>query len=88
MLIREGATLIQSAEDILEMIRHFDDRAEPAACGSEFRADREERMPVGRLGQPEDVSRAVCFLNHPDNGFITGQTLMVCGGASLGSLSL
>ncbi len=41
MLIREGATLIQSAEDILEMIRHFDDRAEPAACGSEFRADRD-----------------------------------------------
>jgi 3-oxoacyl-[acyl-carrier protein] reductase len=45
-------------------------------------------IPVRRLGQPEDVARAVCFLNHPDNGFITGQTLMVCGGASLGSLSL
>ena len=28
MLIREGATLIQSAEDVLELIRHFDDRAE------------------------------------------------------------
>lgn len=45
-------------------------------------------IPVGRLGQPEDVARAVCFLNNADNGFITGQTLMVCGGASLGSLSL
>ncbi len=45
-------------------------------------------IPVRRLGQPSDVARAVSFFNHPDNGFITGQTLMVCGGASLGSLSL
>jgi len=29
-LIREGATLVQSAEDILEMIQHFDERAETA----------------------------------------------------------
>ena len=28
MLIREGATLIQSADDVLELICHFDDRAE------------------------------------------------------------
>ena len=45
-------------------------------------------IPVRRLGLPGDVARAVCFLNDPDNSFITGQTLMVCGGASLGSLAL
>ena len=45
-------------------------------------------IPVKRLGQPGDVARAVSFLNSEQNGFITGQTLMVCGGASLGSLSL
>lgn len=45
-------------------------------------------IPVRRLGQPADVARAVCFLLHEDSGFITGQTLMVCGGSSLGSLSL
>ena len=45
-------------------------------------------LPVKRLGQPDDVARAVLFFASPDNGFITGQTLMVCGGASLGSLSL
>jgi len=28
------------------------------------------------------------FLVSPDNGFVTGQCLMVCGGASLGSLAL
>ena len=47
-----------------------------------------QSIPVKRLGLPDDVARAVSFFNHPDNGFITGQTLMVCGGASLGSLSL
>ena len=45
-------------------------------------------LPVKRLGQPEDISRTVLFLASPDNGFITGQTLYVCGGASLGSLAL
>jgi NAD(P)-dependent dehydrogenase (short-subunit alcohol dehydrogenase family) len=45
-------------------------------------------IPVGRLGQVGDVARAVMFLLSPDNGFITGQCLFVCGGASLGSLSL
>lgn len=45
-------------------------------------------IPVKRLGHPDDVARAVSFLNDERNGFITGQTLMVCGGASLGSLSL
>lgn len=47
-----------------------------------------QSIPVKRLGQPGDVSRAVMFLVSPDNGFVTGQCLFVCGGASLGSLSL
>jgi 3-oxoacyl-[acyl-carrier protein] reductase len=45
-------------------------------------------IPVRRLGTPRDVAEAVLFMAGPGNGFITGQTLMVCGGASLGSLSL
>jgi NAD(P)-dependent dehydrogenase (short-subunit alcohol dehydrogenase family) len=45
-------------------------------------------LPVRRLGQPEDVARATMFLLSPDNGFITGQCLFVCGGASLGTLAL
>ena len=41
-----------------------------------------------RIGLPEDVARAVAFFVAPDAGFITGQVLYVCGGASIGSLSL
>lgn len=45
-------------------------------------------VPVKRLGNPADVARAVQFFLSPENSFVTGQTLLVCGGASLGSLSL
>ncbi|MGN6605810.1 MAG: SDR family NAD(P)-dependent oxidoreductase [Jatrophihabitans sp.] len=38
------------------------------------------RTPLGRLGEPEDVARAVLFLTDPANRFITGQVLVVDGG--------
>jgi 3-oxoacyl-[acyl-carrier protein] reductase len=38
------------------------------------------RTPLGRLGEPEDVARAVLFLTDPANSFITGQVLVVDGG--------
>lgn len=38
------------------------------------------RTPVGRLGEPHDVARAVLFLTDPANQFITGQVLVVDGG--------
>lgn len=44
-------------------------------------------LPTRRLGRADDVARATLFFTDPDNGWVTGQTLFVCGGASLGSLS-
>jgi 3-oxoacyl-[acyl-carrier protein] reductase len=41
-------------------------------------------IAVGRMGTPEDVARAVLFFLAPENGFITGQVLYVCGGTTLG----
>jgi 3-oxoacyl-[acyl-carrier protein] reductase len=38
------------------------------------------RTPMGRLGDPEDVARAVLFLTDPANTFITGHVLVVDGG--------
>jgi len=38
------------------------------------------RTPLGRVGQPEDVARAVAFFAGEDASFITGQTLWVDGG--------
>lgn len=45
-------------------------------------------IPVQRTGLPGDVARAVSFFADEKNSFVTGQTLFVCGGSSLGSLSL
>ena len=38
------------------------------------------RTPLGRLGEPEDVARAVLFLTDPANKFLTGQVVVVDGG--------
>jgi 3-oxoacyl-[acyl-carrier protein] reductase len=45
-------------------------------------------IPVKRLGEAEDVARAVMFFADRDAGFVTGQVLYVCGGTSVGSLAL
>ncbi len=36
--------------------------------------------PLGRLGEPEDVARAICWLLDPQNSWVTGQVLGVDGG--------
>ena len=38
------------------------------------------QIPVGRLGAPDDIGRAVAFLAADDNGYITGANLPVNGG--------
>jgi 3-oxoacyl-[acyl-carrier protein] reductase len=39
-----------------------------------------ERIPLGRLGSPDDIAHAVAFLASPQAGYITGATLHVNGG--------
>ncbi|TWG98278.1 NAD(P)-dependent dehydrogenase (short-subunit alcohol dehydrogenase family) [Mesorhizobium sp. J18] len=56
--------------------------------GSEREQKIADQLPVRRLGTVEDVSRAVLFFAEPEAGFVTGQVLFVCGGGSLGGLSL
>ena len=38
------------------------------------------QIPVGRLGEPEEIARCVVFLASDDAGFITGSTLSANGG--------
>jgi NAD(P)-dependent dehydrogenase (short-subunit alcohol dehydrogenase family) len=45
-------------------------------------------IPVKRLGEPDDVARAVMFFAEREAGFVTGQVLYVCGGTSVGTLTL
>lgn len=41
-------------------------------------------QPLGRIGQPKDVSQLVQFLAHPDNSWITGALIPIDGGILLG----
>jgi acetoacetyl-CoA reductase len=41
------------------------------------------QIPVGRLGQPEDIARCAAFLASDDAGFVTGATFAVNGGQYL-----
>ena len=47
-----------------------------------------QSIPLKRLGQAGDVARAVLFFADRQNGFVTGQVLYVCGGTSVGTLTL
>ena len=46
----------------------------------QVKKDLKKQIPLGRLGLPEDVARAVKFLVSPDAEYITGQVLNVDGG--------
>lgn len=44
-----------------------------------------EGVPVGRLGQPRDIAHSVDHFLSAGAGFVTGQTLYVCGGMTVGA---
>jgi glucose 1-dehydrogenase len=57
----------------------------PGVIETEMTPDREreraaERIPMGRLGSPEEVAGAVAFLLGADAAYVTGTTLFVDGG--------
>ncbi|NHC62510.1 SDR family oxidoreductase [Paenalcaligenes suwonensis] len=57
-------------------------------AGSEREQNIAAGIPVKRLGRVDDITRAVQFFSDPENSFVTGQTLYVCGGASIGTLTI
>ena len=48
-----------------------------------IRAEMLKLVPLGRMGQPEDVAKAVLFLSSPDADYITGQVLTADGGMGM-----
>lgn len=58
----------------------FIDTAMTRALSEEQRAALIQKIPLGRLGQPEDIANAVAFLAGPEAAYITGAMLHVNGG--------
>jgi 2-deoxy-D-gluconate 3-dehydrogenase len=56
--------------------------SEPFWSNSEFYEQIVKAIPMGRIAEPAEVARAVLFLCSEASDFITGQTLMIDGGAS------
>lgn len=48
---------------------------------SEFRKSAESQTPLGRIAQPEDIATTAVFFASDDAGWVTGQTLILAGGA-------
>jgi 2-hydroxycyclohexanecarboxyl-CoA dehydrogenase len=56
---------------------------EIAGGNERLAASLRQQIPLGRLGEPEDLAAAVAFLASDDAAFITGQTLSVSGGLTM-----
>ncbi len=54
-----------------------------AALGEDYVKNATGLIPVGRIGQVQDIANAVMFFAAPQTGFITGQGLVIDGGQTL-----
>jgi 3-oxoacyl-[acyl-carrier protein] reductase len=50
----------------------------------EFKQNAVKQIPLGRVGQPDDIANAVCFLASEQASYITGHVLNVNGGMLMG----
>jgi 3-oxoacyl-[acyl-carrier protein] reductase len=80
-LARKGITVNAVAPGIVDtpLIQSYTD---------EQRQRLEKSVPMGRIGQVEDVAGTVGFLADEANAYVTGQLIYVCGGRSLSSPSV
>jgi 3-oxoacyl-[acyl-carrier protein] reductase len=55
-----------------------------AVLSEEFKQNAVKSIPLGRVGKPEDIANAVCFLASEEASYITGHVLNVNGGLLMG----
>jgi NAD(P)-dependent dehydrogenase (short-subunit alcohol dehydrogenase family) len=60
----------------------LDGLAQTEGMGEQIKAGLVASVPMGRLGTPDEIARAVVFLASDDSSFVTGTELFVDGGAA------
>jgi len=53
----------------------------------QIREARESKVPLGRLGTPEDIASLVTFLASSESSYITGQNILVDGGVTMSMIA-
>ena len=76
--VAPGFTATQRVEAILDATAR-----ETGTTTAEVRAARVAAIPAGRMGRSDEVAAAVAYFCSPAAAYVTGQTLVVDGGASL-----
>ena len=71
---------ISNQTQVIALCRDFAGEGER---GDKLKAALTRAIPFGRLGKPEDLPGAICFLASDDDAFITGQVLSVSGGLTM-----
>ncbi|MCT8158677.1 SDR family NAD(P)-dependent oxidoreductase [Pseudoruegeria sp. SHC-113] len=75
----QGVLINNIAPGLVETDRNAFRRSDPAA----WAALQAGANPVGRAGQPEDLTELALFLLSPGNGFTTGATIYATGGSHI-----
>ncbi len=47
---------------------------------TEINDERVAKMPLGRMGQPEDIAAGILYLASDESSFVTGAELVIDGG--------
>jgi len=79
---RQGLTFNTVCPGLTETAM-FDGFLEAAGNPDKLREAFRKAIPLGRIGQPEDLPGAILFLSSDDAAFITGQTISVSGGLTM-----
>ena len=96
--VEDGAALLRLAERLDVLVLHADGDGTGdvfavqdgdttylwTAPGADDEPAVAARYPLGRIGEPADVAGAVAYLASADAAWVTGQTLVVDGGAGTG----
>ncbi len=82
--VAPGATQVRSKEEMKAAIKEWADLGiDVSEMGDDPFGELGERIPLGRIGTPEDIGNAIVFLASEKASYITGITLRVDGGLIL-----